>query len=216
MKKKKPIQKPLLQIYFEGLRGSQKGGFFFVTRKILTEMTAICSHAERFQIGFHDSPVENSPLKREKLFMVSMYAFIQQGNRMKQKFIVVLSLTKTYKEAKKKKKKQLHLTFIIFIYKKELSSGKITCYMKLANMLKPVITNDGCSILLMPYNTDCCTDCWLQTSSSILQILLDLASIQGTAPALDLIGYILLLLASPLIVPQYQAGVPPVCRLWAG
>lgn len=34
--------------------------------------------------------------------MVSTYAFIQQGNRMKQKFIVVLSLTKTYKEAKKK------------------------------------------------------------------------------------------------------------------
>ena len=68
--------------------------------------------------------------------MVSTYAFIQQGNRMKQKFIVVLSLTKTYK---KEKKIPASLDFHYFI---ELSSGKITCYMKLANMLKPVITND--------------------------------------------------------------------------
>lgn len=80
--------------------------------------------------------------------MVSTYAFIQQGNRMKQKFIVVLSLTKTYKEAKKKI--PASLDFHCFI---ELSSGKITCCMKLANILKPVITYDGCSILSRPHNT---------------------------------------------------------------
>ena len=176
----------------------------------------ICSHAERFQIGFHDSPVENSPFKKGEIVYGFYVCFYSTGKPNETKIYYSLIPNKNIQRSQKKKKKKTRkLASLDFHYFLELSSGKITCCMKLANILKPVITDAGCSILSRPHNTYCCAEGWLQSSSSSPKIFLDLCPIKGTAPAHEWPWNILLLLASLLNPPQYQAGLPPVCRLWA-